>query len=183
MLGTILSTRVSNGSQELIKLAKAKEVRWADATKRIPIPDSSAHVVYSCHTLEHLDPKDAELFLAEVRRVLVPGGVVRIVVPDFAQQVAQYSKDHDADGFLNYTNLAVPKPRGLIEKLKLLAAGMRHHMWAYDATSISRLLSRHGFQNVCILRPGETTIGDPGELNLHERAEWSLFVEAVTPRL
>lgn len=177
----ILSRGISKQHHEFIELAKAKEIRWADATKRIPLPDRSVHVVYSSHTLEHLDPEDARLFLKEARRVLAPSGVVRIVVPDFAQQVSQYNRDRDADEFLRYTNLTLPKPRGLKEKLKLLIVGMRHHLWAYDATSMSRLLSETGFHNVRVLQPGETTIPEPGELNLFERAEWSLFVEAINP--
>lgn len=180
-LATILSRGISKQHHEFIELARAKEIHWADATKRIPLSDRSVQVVYSSHTLEHLDPEDARLFLKEARRVLAPSGVVRIVVPDFAQQVSQYNRDRDADEFLRYTNLTLPKPRGLKEKLKLLIVGMRHHLWAYDATSMSRLLSETGFHNIRVLKPGETTISDPGELNLFERAEWSLFVEASNP--
>jgi SAM-dependent methyltransferase len=181
LLSTALSPGISKQQRTFILLAKTKQIRWADATKKIPLPAGSVEVVYSSHTLEHLDPHEASRFLAEARRILVPGGVVRLVVPDFAQQIAQYNKDQDADEFLRYTNLTRPKPRSLAEKLKLLIVGMRHHLWAYDANSMSRLLSGAGFQNVSILQPGETTIPDPGQLNLYERAEWSLFAEATNP--
>jgi predicted SAM-dependent methyltransferase len=177
-LAPILSRGLSKHQRDFIELARAKDIRWADATKRIPVHDRSVDVLYTCHTLEHLDPVGAKLFLEEARRVLVRSGVIRIVVPDFAQQVAQYSKDHDVDGFLRYSNLTQPNPRSLWEKLRILVVGMRHHLWAYDAPSMSRLLSSMGFQNVRVLRPGETTIEVPGELDLYQRAEWSLFIEA-----
>jgi SAM-dependent methyltransferase len=180
-LSVLLSRGISKQQREFIRSAKKNQIRWADATKKIPFPDRCVAVVYSSHTLEHLDPDEANLFLAEARRILVSGGKVRIVVPDFAQQIAQYNSDKDADEFLRYTNLTRPKPKNLGEKVKLLMVGMRHHLWAYDANSMSRLLSAVGFQDVCILQPGETTISDPGELNLYERAEWSLFAEATNP--
>ena len=80
-----------------------------------------------------------------------------------------------------YSNLTESNPRTFSEKLKFFMVGMRHHLWAYDAASMSRLLSSMGFQNVRVVRPGETTIKDPGELDLYERDQWSLFVEADNP--
>ena len=38
--------------------------------------------VFSCHSLEHLSPADGALALAEFHRVLRPGGLVFIIVPD-----------------------------------------------------------------------------------------------------
>jgi predicted SAM-dependent methyltransferase len=174
----LVCPRLSKEHREFIELAKVERIRWADATKRIPVPNASVQVVYSSHVFEHLDPLEAKRFLAETRRVLEPGGIIRLVVPDFAQQVAQYNKSQDADEFLRYSNLTLPQPKGLVQKFKLLLTGFRNHLWAYDAISLPRLLAEAGFQNVHLLNPGETTIADPGELNLYERAEWSLFVEA-----
>lgn len=167
--------------RSFLRIARENNIRWANATKRIPLPGGTVEVLYSCHTLEHLDQREVKLFLKEARRVLTSGGVLRVVVPDFAQQVAQYCKDRDADQFLMYSNLSQPNPRTFFERAKLFCVGMRHHLWAYDAMSMSRLLSSMGFLNVGVVPPGETTIKDPGHLNLNERAQWSLFVEAVNP--
>lgn len=53
-----------------------------DARYPIPLPDAKAAGIYSSHFLEHLDLESAEALLAECHRILVPGGVLRIVVPD-----------------------------------------------------------------------------------------------------
>jgi predicted SAM-dependent methyltransferase len=41
-------------SWEFVRVAKRENVRFANATMRIPCPDSSAEVAYSSHMIEHL---------------------------------------------------------------------------------------------------------------------------------
>ena len=49
----------------------------------LPFPPASVSFVFVSHLLEHLFyPRDVKPFLAELRRVLAPSGIVRIVVPD-----------------------------------------------------------------------------------------------------
>lgn len=47
------------------------------------IPDNTAVLVYMCHVLEHVPRHKVVQVLLEMRRVLRPGGVLRISVPDF----------------------------------------------------------------------------------------------------
>jgi SAM-dependent methyltransferase len=55
--------------------------------KRVPPleePDASQNAVITFHVLEHLKDFDAvTIFLAEIRRVLKPGGTVMIICPDY----------------------------------------------------------------------------------------------------
>lgn len=53
-----------------------------DLRRGIPLPDGSADAVYQSHLLEHLSRCESEFILRECLRVLRPGGVVRVVVPD-----------------------------------------------------------------------------------------------------
>jgi cephalosporin hydroxylase/predicted SAM-dependent methyltransferase len=48
----------------------------------LPLDDATCSVVYHSHVLEHLPKDQAPAFLAECFRVLVPGGLLRIAVPD-----------------------------------------------------------------------------------------------------
>ena len=50
----------------------------------IPLPDESCDAVHS-HVLEHMPKHQAEPFIAECFRVLKPGGVIRIAIPDLEQ--------------------------------------------------------------------------------------------------
>jgi SAM-dependent methyltransferase len=53
-----------------------------DLRRGLPFPDESFDAVYGSHVLEHLEPDTAAQLLRECHRVLRPGGIVRIVVPD-----------------------------------------------------------------------------------------------------
>lgn len=53
----------------------------------IPAPDASADVVYADQVLEHMSGIDsARALVAEARRVLRPGGIFFVVVPDYLKE-------------------------------------------------------------------------------------------------
>ena len=56
------------------------------------IPDASVEVIYNCHVLEHFKRKEVERVLNEWNRVLQPGGLLRISVPDFATLCEVYQR-------------------------------------------------------------------------------------------
>jgi predicted SAM-dependent methyltransferase len=66
------------------------EVQHADLSKGIPLPSESCKVVYNAAVLEHLRPPDVVALLAECKRVLMPGGILRIGVPDLERIVRLY---------------------------------------------------------------------------------------------
>jgi predicted SAM-dependent methyltransferase len=131
--------------------------------------------------LEHLDKQETISFFKEARRILIPGGIIRLSVPDLRLHVDNYLQDEDADKFIQITLLSTPRPKSLFEKIKYLIVGDRHHMWMYDGKSLCRLLESAGFVNPEVIEPGRTTISDPGTLDLTERADESLYVEATNP--
>ena len=53
-----------------------------DLRRGLPLADGSCDATYSSHVLEHLSASESLPFLAEQHRVLKPGGVLRVVVPD-----------------------------------------------------------------------------------------------------
>ncbi len=167
------------GRREFIVTARKENIIYGDA-QHIPVSSASADVLYSSHMLEHLDRYEAGLFFKEARRVLRNGGIIRIAVPDLKRMLQEYARTGDADEFLNSAYMTLPKPRGLMARLKYsLFSGFRHHHWMYDAGSMQKALALAGFSSVRVLQPGETTIPDPGALDLREREEESLYVEAV----
>lgn len=128
--------------------------------------------------LEHLDQKEATQFLAEVRRVLKRGGIIRIAVPNISYHIETYLETGDADLFVKNTGLVQQKPRTFVEKMKYLVVGARNHQWMYDGDSLCNRLTHAGFEKPRTMPPGVTTIAEPGNLNLVERVPESVFVEA-----
>lgn len=169
---------LGEGSKGFVSFARNSNIVWADGTKRIPLPDNSAEVLYTSHMLEHLDRAEARLFLQEAHRVLAPNGIIRIAVPDLKKCVDEYVAQGDADSFIERTLLTRQRPKSLLDRVKYLIVGDRHHLWMYDGLSLCRLLSALGFREPRIVEPGSTTIPNPGRLDLRERADESIYVEA-----
>lgn len=72
------------------------DVLAVDLRQPLPFAAASFTAVYAAHVVEHLDPTEAHALLGEAARVLAPGGVVRIVVPDLEGIVRAYLTSLDA---------------------------------------------------------------------------------------
>jgi predicted SAM-dependent methyltransferase len=57
--------------------------------------DSSAEEIYASHVLEHFSHREISNVLKEWVRVLKPGGVLRIAVPDFDKIIAWYKAERN----------------------------------------------------------------------------------------
>jgi predicted SAM-dependent methyltransferase len=164
----------------LVHTARRSGIIRATAT-RLPFEPATVDVVYSSHMLEHLDRGRSRQFLLEAHRVIRPGGWLRIVVPDLERPVREYTSSGDADALIERLLLAMPKAYGRHAVVQRLV-GFRGHRWMYDSRSLARLIESCGFCNVDIVEPGETHVPDPGELDLREREDESIYAEAQKPK-
>ena len=164
-----------------VEACRRQGIRYADAARRIPQPSGAVDTIYSSHMLEHLDRPEARAFLAECRRVLKPGGILRLVVPDLRDATFRYLMRNSAEYFLQHLQFDLDKPRGLRERLRRTLTGGRGHHWMYDRDSLARLLQKAGFVDIESMEEGRTSIVEPGALNLYEREADSLCFEARQP--
>jgi hypothetical protein len=120
----------------------------------LPFRAGSARHIFVSHFLEHLFfPRDVKPFLAELRRVLAPGGVVRIVVPDIEQCIDAYSaRDQVFFGSRRETWDWWPEnPTRLEDFLAYAGAGpepaylFESHKYGYDFETLQRILEDAGF--------------------------------------
>jgi predicted SAM-dependent methyltransferase len=74
---------------------KAERFLFHDFRHGIPVGDDVASAIYSSHMLEHLDDEVARRLLAEAYRVLLPGGVLRVVVPEVPEGALDVHEETD----------------------------------------------------------------------------------------
>lgn len=59
----------------------------------LPFPDNTYDLIYMSHILEHIPWFRTVPTLKELRRILVPGGIIEIWVPDIDKLIAAYHDD------------------------------------------------------------------------------------------
>jgi predicted SAM-dependent methyltransferase len=70
--------------------SKNKSVERVNLLDGFPFPDNYFDAVYSSHVLEHFDRDNGLFLVKEGHRVLKPGGIIRIVVPDLESSCREY---------------------------------------------------------------------------------------------
>jgi len=69
-----------------------KDHYYYDVRRPLKFPDNSFDAVYPCHILEHLTLEEGKRFISEVFRVLKPGGICRLSLPELEGKVREYLK-------------------------------------------------------------------------------------------
>lgn len=140
---------------------------YMDLNKRWKYKDKSVHIVYASHLFEHLKLQSAELMLRESLRVLVPGGVLRLVVPDIYQICKHYISryeggDSKASEYLMWAfNMHREGQYGtdinFLKKTVLEWQGYPHqHKFMYDKFSLTERVSNVGFVDSMVMKYGES---------------------------
>ena len=65
----------------------------ADILNGLPFPDESFDVIVSIHVLPEIPYRSLPAALSELRRILCPGGVLRLALPDMNKAIQAYRND------------------------------------------------------------------------------------------
>jgi len=185
-------------SRGLRKLGLISDLRWGrlqaldpdirswNLKKGIPWPDQSFDAVYHSHFLEHIPRESAPELLGECLRVLKPGGILRVSVPDLHHYIRLYTKSFEAlsrgdEEALSQHEQAVAgmydqfvrrEATGLKEQtnpvVRLIERIVRptpektgeRHQWMYDEHTLVRLLCETGFSRPQVMRFDTSRIPD-----------------------
>jgi SAM-dependent methyltransferase len=162
-------------------------VRYLNLNKPLPFQDDSVDAVYASHVWEHLY-RDRMLFLThECFRVLKPGGVLRLVVPDLRHFCSEYLRSTEpeaADILMEKIAMrAQSAPRSLLLRVYEAFTDFHSHKWMYDARSLTAVLERCGFSAIakrqCFesIIPEIQQVEDPGRVS----PEAGFALEAIKP--
>jgi ubiquinone/menaquinone biosynthesis C-methylase UbiE len=106
-----------------------------DIRSLVNFRDQSASLVYACQVIEYFDREELPNVLREWRRVLCPGGILRLSVPDFAVIMKLYGAGLKLEWFLGTLYGRIPDGGG----------GYIYHRTTFDEASLRDVLLSAGF--------------------------------------
>ncbi len=165
-----------------------RRIRIFDLCAPFPLQSDGARVVFSSHVIEHLsysgavdDERDSrvQLFLRECRRILQPGGVLRLSTPDLDLLLEKLRLRDER--FFQDTLISEGLPRlPTIEESFLRVLYERGtHRYCFNHDILARLLAQAGFREITKSRYGASRSPDIVRDGLDNREHESLFIEAV----
>jgi SAM-dependent methyltransferase len=150
----------------------------------LPFADASVDWVYAEHLLEHVTPRVAVGWLTEVRRILAPGGLLRLSTPDLAKYVEGY-QDGQAFYAKHRRRLSLMRVGPKMPERKAFMFNqifyLYGHRWIYDLAEVGFVLEKGGFDagNVRACAYQEGARPDVAALDTAFRRDESLYVEVT----
>ena len=152
-------------------LGMEPDLYW-DLRSGIPFPDGSAEAVFLEHVIEHFTLADDLDLLEDCRRVLAPGGIIRIGVPDFGRYLESYAGD---GAFVE--ELRPGRPTRLLAVAEVALGHGHRSVW--DGETLERVLTESGFTDARRRNWGDSGL-EPAPDSEKRRPE-SVYAEARRP--
>jgi predicted SAM-dependent methyltransferase len=171
-------------------IPKNRHSVYLDATEPFPFPDGSLDRLLCEHMIEHVPAEAGALLLAEARRVLKPGGRIRLATPDLDNVLGLGAPELDdrQRRYVAWSNAQF----GAEEAGAVTVINRLFHEWGhqflYDETTLREALERAGFVDVQRVAVGHSDDADFDGIDFHGEsipAEWNDFetmvVEGAVP--
>lgn len=146
-----LSTDLAPMSDRVVQL---------DATKPFPLGDDTFDYVHCEHMIEHITWHEGLFMLRECRRVLKPGGLVRIATPDLEVMIGLYSrrKSRLNEKYIKWiTDMSLDGVDVYRAAFVINSAFSNWgHKFLYDGELLELALRKAGFTNIRRLAVGES---------------------------
>ena len=146
----------------------------ADIRVGLPLEPDSLDYIVAIHSLPEIPFTEIVPTLTELRRVLKPGGVLRLALPDLDKGIAAYQR-RDTD----YFKVPDDDARSVGAKFvtQMVWYGYSRSLFTYEF--IEEQLQKAGFASVANCAFKQTASPYPEIVELDNRERESLFVEAV----
>jgi len=155
-----------------------------DVTRPLPVEDGAFEWAYSEHLIEHIPQAHAVVWLKDVRRLLKPGGLLRLTTPDLERYAAAYVARDEAF-FAEHSRrmkefglAAMPTRRAFMVNQIFQFWG---HRWIYDLDELVHVLTQAGFRADAVQRRSfqESALAEAGALDSEVRRDETVYVEAI----
>jgi predicted SAM-dependent methyltransferase len=152
------------------------DLNW-DLRNPLPYKDNSVDFIFNEHFFEHLTVEEAKPVMMDLMRVLRPGGVLRIAMPDLEMVVDQYlNVSLEDDPVIKRFNMDFIQTRAERINMSFRWWG---HTWLYDWEELTRRLQEAGCDKKKITRCKLRESTYPELRNLETREESALIAETV----
>jgi predicted SAM-dependent methyltransferase len=156
-----------------------------DSREPYPCADASFQWAYSEHFIEHLSPDEVTRWLVEVRRILKPGGHLRLSTPDLQKYMTGYVDSGDGffaehrerlGGLRAFADKEVPDRRAWMVNQIFYRWD---HRWIFDFDEIRYVAECAGFDRAAVTRRSfnEGAVADVAAMDMPFRSDESLYVE------
>lgn len=145
-----------------------------DLREPLPYEDNSVDFIYNEHFIEHLTVEEGLSFLSECRRVLKPGGVLRVAAPNLDYLLFRYFFFWKWRSWYKKYGYEWIETRAEMVNLAFREWG---HKYLYNKQELERRLREVGFKDLCKKRFRKS--GYPELRNKETRKESRLIIEAV----
>jgi predicted SAM-dependent methyltransferase len=149
----------------------------ADIREGLPLESDSVDYAVSIHALPEFSYPELVPVLEELRRVLKPGGTLRLALPDLRRGIDAYLRGDEAYFKVGEDEVASLGGRFVVQ---MLWYGYSRSLFTVDFAL--ELLEKAGFTKVRACSYGVTQSGVPEIVELDNREDESLFVEGTAPR-
>lgn len=127
------------------------DLNW-DMRKPLPFEADSVDFIFNEHFFEHLSVEEGQTAMKDLLRILKPGGVMRIAMPDLESVVDHYlNVPLNKDPVIKQFNMDYIQTRAEWMNMSFRWWG---HEWLYDWEELERRLRQAGFTKMkrCKLR-------------------------------
>jgi predicted SAM-dependent methyltransferase len=146
----------------------------ADVRSGLPLDSGTIDYVTSIHALPELPYPDLVPALKELHRVLKPGGVLRLVLPDLERGIEAFQS-----GDRSYFHVPDEDARSIGSKFVTQMVWYGYSRSLFVPDFVEELLERAGFRQVVRCEYRQTASPWPEIVELDNRERESLFMEGV----
>jgi len=172
---------------------------------KLPFSDNKYEIVFSSHMLEHISHYKIEETISEINRVMIPGGILRILTPDLEKLCKAYvTRDYeklklfikeDNCGTGNGIKISLGPAQALlgflyspgfdnylIDSSRSNIIGGYAHVFCYDFELLYNLLDYYGFVNIERKEYDDSRISENRFLRISKYdndKEHSLIIECI----
>jgi predicted SAM-dependent methyltransferase len=155
-----------------------------DATEPFPFPDGSIDRILCEHMIEHVPAEAGAAMLAECRRVLKPGGRLRLATPDLLNvlSLGEPELDDRRQRYVAWSNAEFgAEEAGAVTVINRLFREWGHQ-FLYDEATLRTALETAGFSEVQRVAVGRSDDPEFDGIDFHGEsipAEWNDFETMV----